>query len=82
MSAVSEPPAGPAPAGTEWMQVIVVAPDEVGMAVLELLRNFGFRDTDFCVLERRVDYSRVDYDPAPARTAADYEYSNDWRKQQ
>lgn len=63
----------------EWMQVRIVAPDEVGIAVLELLTNFGFRDTDWCVRERREDYSRVDYDPCPARTRADYEYTVDWR---
>jgi hypothetical protein len=64
----------------EWMQVRAQVPPEVAAAILRLLRErHGFRDTDWCVMERREDYSRVDYDPIPLRTRADYEYTVDWR---
>lgn len=69
------------PADKDWMYVSIQAPSEVGAAVVKLLREqFGYRDTDWCVLERREDYSRVDYDPMPPRTEADNEYTIDWRK--
>lgn len=66
----------------DWMQVTVVAPREVGLAVREFLtREFGFQDIapiDWCVLERREDYARVDYGPAsPITTNA---YAEDWRR--
>ncbi len=69
------------PVTEDWMHVSVTAPPEVGAAVVEFLKTrFGFRDVDWCVLERREDYSRVDFDPAPPRTRADSEYTVDWRK--
>lgn len=74
------PPEGGVTRGDDWMQVRIQAPPEVGAAVLELLRErFGYRDTDWCVMERREDYSKVDYDPIPPRAAADNEYTIDWR---
>lgn len=84
MSELSDPfpPDGSAPAGDDWMQVRIQASPEVGAAVLELLRErFGYLDSDWCVMERRQDYSRVDFDPMPARTKADHdrEYTIDWR---
>jgi hypothetical protein len=64
----------------DWMEVRIVAPPEVGAAVMDFLRErFGYVEPDWCVLERREDYSRVDYAPAPARSVADYEYTVDWR---
>jgi hypothetical protein len=46
-----------------WMQVTVVAPADVGGAVLDLLRGQGFREIDWCELERD-DNARADYGPA------------------
>lgn len=64
--------------GPDWMNVTVQAPPEVGAAVLDFLKDrFGFLEIDWCVLERRQDFSRVDYDPMPPRTKSDY--TIDWR---
>lgn len=76
------PPDGPSAGDGAWMQVRIQAPPEVGAAVLKLLREqFGYRDTDWCVMELREDYSRIDFDPMPARTKTDHdrEYTIDWR---
>jgi hypothetical protein len=75
MSELTEPP-------EDWMQVTVVAPAGVASALLAFLQvEHDFVDIapiDWCVLERRQDYARVDYAPCPPTTTNAYVV--DWRR--
>lgn len=62
-----------------WTQMTIVAPPGVAMSVLNHLREFGFTEIDWTVLERRIDYARVNYAPCKPRTKDDYDYTIDWR---
>lgn len=82
MSAVNEEPSEEVESGEDWMQVTLLAPADVGCAVREFLREkFGFVDIapiDWCVLERRQDFSRVTY--APVAPLTRNLYSANWRE--
>jgi hypothetical protein len=63
-----------------WMSLTLHAPNAVVEGVLELLKNYGFRDIspiDWCVMEREQDFAHVDY--APAEVGVN-QYAVDWRR--
>lgn len=78
------PPAGKPGAGADhWVQVTMVVPPNVAAAVIEFLGGrFGYRhvpdDIDWCVWERRDDFSQVQV--APCEPATRSAYVVDWRQ--
>lgn len=49
-----------------WMQVRAILPEDIGLDVIKFLRGrYGFVATDWCVLGKRGDKSRVDFAPCP-----------------
>lgn len=67
----------------DWLQVVIEAPPEVGLAVIQFLeREFGYAHIpgglDWCVWERREDFSQVNY--APCEPITRNRYVVDWRK--
>ncbi len=56
----------------EWMHLTIEVPPEEGMALLRLLQErFGFREIDWCELQRP-DFARVSYGPSEPRTCSGY----------
>lgn len=54
---------------SDWMQVTIQAPPEVGNAVLLLLEeDYNFKDVDWCVMGRDEDNSMVDFAPCAPLT--------------
>lgn len=60
----------------DWMHLMLQAPEPVVIAVMEFLEGHGYREIDFCVLERPEDYSQVHFGPAEVLTN---QYPIDWR---
>jgi hypothetical protein len=56
----------------DWMHLSIELPGDDGLALLLLLREkFGFKEVDWCVLQRP-DRARVGYDPCEPRTDSGY----------
>jgi hypothetical protein len=71
--AEGEPPVG-TPAAADWTNISITIPPADAEPILRFLREeHGFRDVDWCVMQRDADCARVDYDPVPPLTSREFE---------
>lgn len=48
-----------------WMGINIHLPIDQSEKVFEFLKTLGFKDTDWCVMERKQDFSQVHWGPTP-----------------
>ena len=56
----------------DWTQITFEVPPEETQKILEFAKTLGFKEIDWCVMQREKDFARVDYAPCDPSTSSGY----------